>query len=142
MWRLATLILLLTGGALAQTSSPEFATCSSQLGRFRIRLSEGAVRRVLKKAPEYVYDTLKVDSPKLKGDVQVHVLVKEDGRVGCVEVISSDSTQLEAGAGEFAKALKFEPYSAGGRPVVVDSHLTVHESKGHFKLADLPPGTR
>ena len=132
------LSLLLIGVAVAHGQvqpADEWGQCVSQIpDRKTVRVSQDVARSFIKVKGEYEDPNLAHDAPNIKGDVKLHVMIDRTGKVACIETVGVNYPMLVPGAIEVAKRSRFGSYLIRGEAVVVDTMLTVHGSKGRFKL--------
>ena len=129
-------IALLGPGVALQTSNQTgWSACDPRHNKeLSIRVSQGVAQGVFLHADEYEDTNLAHDAPKLKGDVQLRVLINPQGELICAEMVSSSLPMLMSGALEAAKRARFKPYIIQGQPVFVETHLTIHEKRGKFTV--------
>lgn len=133
---IAIAAMLFAPTAVIQASSQTgWSECDPRHNKeLSIRVSQGVAKGVFLRADEYEDSNLAHDAPKLKGDVQLRVLINPQGDLVCAEIVSTSSLMLTSGALETAKRARFKPYSVEGQAVFVETQLTVREKHGKFAV--------
>ncbi len=78
-----------------------------------------------KKVPVYPPDA---KEKKIQGEVLLHAIISEEGKVEQLNVISSPDEQLSKSAIEAVREWVYKPYLLNGDPKAVDTTITVHYS--------------
>lgn len=67
---------------------------------------------------------------KIQGEVLLHAIISEDGKVEQLSVVRSPDRLLSESALEAVQQWTYKPYLLNGNPVAVDTTITVHYSFG------------
>ncbi len=89
----------------------------------RVVRSEGVQQAFLTQRVQPVYPPLAVQM-RLEGTVQLHAIIGRDGAVTAVEVLSGHSILAQA-ALEAVRQWRYRPTLLNGRPVEVETYITV-----------------
>ncbi len=84
-----------------------------------------AGNNLTKKVPVYPAEA---KEKKMQGEVLLHAIISEAGKVEQLSVISSPDKMFSASAIEAVQEWTYKPYLLNGQPIAVDTTITVHYS--------------
>jgi TonB family protein len=105
---------------------PMLSAEQAERGRKVFKVAPDVAKAMLARRPVNLAYPVAASERKLSGSVMLRAIVGEDGEVKGLTVLSSSDPSFDSAAEASVQSWRYRPYLLGGKPVAMDTTVTVN----------------